>query len=148
MRRSLKERDIMAVHDITGPHFRMDQKSTRVTDTLLPEYIYDGGPTEQVVTRIPKHGQMYPRKPEEDFALVTADVNKGTGRKSTAYPIELIKTREALKTDDILGAQAGTMPTRGPRYWCVRPTRLCVCVCVCVYIYIYIYIERERTYRG
>lgn len=37
-------------------------------------YIYDGGPTSQVASRIPKYGCRYPRKPEEDFGLKSADI--------------------------------------------------------------------------
>ena len=74
MRRGLKDRDIMAVRDISGPQFRSDEKSSRVTDPLAPSYTYDGGPSEQVVLRIPKPGRIYPRKPEEEFALCTNDV--------------------------------------------------------------------------
>jgi len=117
LRRSLKDRDIMAVKDISGPIFRSERRSERVTNPLQPEYIFDGGPLDQVATRMPKHGQMFPRAPHEDFALSTADINKGGRRAHSGYPLELIKTREVNKTDDIWGAQAGTMPTRGPRYW-------------------------------
>lgn len=49
MRRTLKERDIMAVQDISGGGFR----SRRVTDPLEPEYIFDGGPTPQVLVSPP-----------------------------------------------------------------------------------------------
>jgi hypothetical protein len=49
MRRTLKERDIMAVQDISGGGFR----SRRVTDPLQPVYIFDGGPTEQVILPSP-----------------------------------------------------------------------------------------------
>eukprot|EP00967_Tisochrysis_lutea_P105714 scaffold161395_cov35-Tisochrysis_lutea.AAC.2 len=74
LRRSLKDRDIMAVKDISGPIFRSERRSERVTNPLQPEYIFDGGPLDQVATRMPKHGQMFPRAPHEDFALSTADV--------------------------------------------------------------------------
>jgi hypothetical protein len=45
-----------------------------------------------------------------------AQINEG-GRRA-CYPKQLLATRVSNRTDDILGAQAGTMPTRGPRFWC------------------------------
>lgn len=56
MRRTLKERDIMAVQDISGGGFR----SRRVTDPLEPEYIFDGGPTPQVLVSPPGPSQQTP----------------------------------------------------------------------------------------
>lgn len=42
-------------------------------------------------------------------------------------------TRVSNRTDDILGAQPGTMPTRGPRFWCAfgRTMHLCFALGPC-----------------
>ena len=98
--------------DITGPQFRTEEPRWRKTDPLNPTYVYDGGPVDQVNPRRNRYGSMYPRTTENDFALKTDDIMTEQVF-SREYPKELIKTRPANRTDDILGAQANT--------WCSYP---------------------------
>ena len=93
----------------------------RCSDPLAPSYRdLDGGAYGAVPAKIPKPGQTFPRSPSEAFGLITADIS-ASGPRTTEYPKHLIKTRETNKIDDISGAQAGTMPTSGPRLWARDP---------------------------
>jgi len=105
----------MVAADITGPQFRMEAPTNRVTDPLQPTYIYDGGPIDHVNPRRPRYGSMFPRSTNEDFALQTNDIMR-EAVFTREYPKDLIKTRPANRTDDILGAQANTW-TAAPRLW-------------------------------
>jgi len=67
----------------------------------------------------PRHGSMYPRTQDEAFALRTDDITTEEKVGCKEYPRELIKTRLANRTDDILGAQANTWCAY-PRLWKVK----------------------------
>ena len=98
--------------DITGPQFRTEEPRWRKTDPLEPAYIYDNGPIDKINPRRNRYGSMYPRTAENEFAMKTDDIMTEQVF-CREYPKELIKTRPANRTDDILGAQAGT--------WCAYP---------------------------
>lgn len=112
-RKTVPARSSLVSVDITGPQFRVEEPRWRKTDPLHPVYVYDGGPLEEVNPRRPHYGSMYPRAEAENFALKTDDIM--TEQIFTReYPKELIKTRPANRTDDILGAQSNT--------WCPYPS--------------------------
>jgi len=115
-RRDAAVRDVMASRDITGPQFKFEEPRSRHTDPLMPTYQYDNGPVDSVVTHIPRYGSRYVRKPHEDTSLYTKDIAKAEVFMGGMYPKELIKTREANKTADIIGAQANSRPS-GPPVW-------------------------------
>ena len=52
--RQADTRDLLAVRDITGPQFRIEEPMTRRTNPLLPVYQYDSGAVEPVAVRVPK----------------------------------------------------------------------------------------------
>jgi len=122
LRKSLMTRDIMSAGDINVSQFRMDAPSTRSTNPLLPEYVYDGGAVDQVVTRVPKYGRRYPRPDESWYPLKCKDVNgepktggAGVGATSNpSYPLHLIKTRPSNRTDDVYGATVNSIGWRSP----------------------------------
>ena len=96
-------RPSLHVTDITGPQFRMENRRWRNTDPLKPVYLYNGGPLDEVQLCRPRHGSMYPRTQDEAFALRTDDITTEEKVGCKEYPRELIKTRLANRTDDILG---------------------------------------------
>jgi len=111
-RKEVPARMSMVSADITGPQFRLEEKTNRHTDPLHPVYIYDGGQVDDVNPRRPRYGSMFTRSPAENYSLRTDDILTEQVF-SREYPKELIKTRVANRTDDILGAQANT--------WCAYP---------------------------
>lgn len=115
IRDKLSVRDVMQTRDITVSQFRMDQPSQRSTNPLTPTYIYDGGQVEHVEGRVPKYGRRYTRSPDQNFSLMSKDIN-GENVHQAEYPKHLIKTRQTNRTDDILGAQANTIGF-GPKIW-------------------------------
>lgn len=122
LRRPTATRNLMAVADINEkPGLGIGGRPVRCSDPLAPSYRdLDGGAYGAVPAKIPKPGQTFPRSPFEAFGLITADIS-ASGPRTTEYPKHLIKTRETNKTADISGAQAGTMPTSGPRLWARDP---------------------------
>lgn len=122
LRRPTATRNLMAVADINEkPGLGIGGRPVRCSDPLAPSYRdLDGGAYGAVPAKIPKPGQTFPRSPSEAFGLITADIS-ASGPRTTEYPKHLIKTRETNKIDDISGAQAGTMPTSGPRLWARDP---------------------------
>ena len=119
-RKLVPSRTSLVSADITGPQFRLEEKTNRITDPLHPVYIYDGGQLDDVNPRRPRYGSMYTRSPAENYSLRTDDIcARGAGGDeifSREYPKELIKTRPSNRTDDILGAQANTWCSY-PRLW-------------------------------
>jgi len=111
-RKEVASRQSMVSADITGPQFRCESPMTRHTDPLRPTYIYDGGQIEEVNPKRPHYGSMFTRSPAENFSMRTDDILT-EAVFTREYPKELIKTRVANRTDDILGAQANT--------WCAYP---------------------------
>ncbi len=114
LREQMQTRDILATADISGPQFRIEQPSRRVTDALNPTYIYDSGPLEPADTRRQHPGHRYGRKEHEAYSLRTDDIREsGPVRK----PHSEKQVRQINSTADIPGAQADTLPTYGPRCW-------------------------------
>jgi hypothetical protein len=117
-RQNLAERDPLAVKDITGPQFRVEQQTSRRTNPLEPTYVYDGGDTDRVNVHAPKHGHRYVRKEDECFSLMSKDVTgEGDAVWTQEYPKHLIKTRETNQTSDIRGAAAAlALPPPRPAF--------------------------------
>ena len=125
-RKAAGSRDTIGALDINRPQFRCEEPSQRRTDPLMPTYIYDNGEVDQVVTRVPKYGHRYGRKPEENYNLMVKDVN-GDNVKQSCYPNWLLKTRKTNNTQDITGAQADTMWV-GPAVWRLPGKNMDACI--------------------
>ena len=102
--------DTMRSKDITGPQFRIEEPRSRHTDPLDPAYTYDYGPVDRVITHVPRYGSRYVRKPLEDTSLLTSDIATAETNMGGMYQKDLIKTRTANMTSDIIGAQAWIGP--------------------------------------
>uniref|UniRef100_A0A7S2CM04 Uncharacterized protein n=1 Tax=Haptolina brevifila TaxID=156173 RepID=A0A7S2CM04_9EUKA len=112
-------RPCLQVSDITGPQFRTEERRWRDTDPLMPAYVYDGGPVDDIKLRRPRPGSKFVRAADEEFALRTDDIINEEKVGCKEYPKYRIKTRIANRTDDILGAQANTWCSY-PRLWKAR----------------------------